>query len=1444
MSTTIITVLVEGSVCRAASGRYLARSVNAAVGGPKTGTRSYPDEPSLLLPWTWTIDWQQLSGEGISPETPIDAWRTNLEAWVKNRLDSADDQTKRELNSLWATDCGSIPEETDAPDDTDPAWVDEQSWVLLQMQLARMDARISHGLRLCNVVEYTLPDAPDVSLLEIASITVGGRVFKERVWPETFDPKMNSSDTQGYFLADEAYDTVFNIITDSDVEDIEDLSVASPIDWQTRRVDFGKTDASNGDWLADAEEKIEALCDPVLALLKLGVTAEENNQSLTIDADALTGDPQKNDGLWGMLLASPDVLLLPLLAADNTSNVAQVSEWAKATAWLDQLRTSPAMDVAFAKLRDKLRKETKRDAEITVEPFDFAQADKREDLRAFWVPSQIDGREDFAGYLLDAIISAGAAVDISPKVLAWLGRDEASEVLMGRLLPAAVSLGVMRSMAEAAAGETKDREEFEAAFRSSYKRELGELLQKQDGTPHDPVLEDEVVAEVFKRNKGAGDLGVRDGLTVPVEAIFAQPGSFDPHEVLDGYLVAIRQANHPQPGKDAWKVVTRGPVECLEVPSGDTLLVPNPPAIEQGAYNEPPDTSAGTLVYKTERRHALVSYHGLSLLPNADQGDDKPVLSYESIKAPEWLPALAYGGKYDIAVGYQALGGLLPDGFCGAGKPLDLSLSSLEESSTRKLPFMRTMIPGAPDLRLGRPAFGQEAPPLAHAWQAEEDGVRPLWKEIAETGDRWFETARKQARTKFLARAGEGAEVGDTLEFFATPPNLPTLPGGTRPGADAVLRYWRQRDLQWWPTSIFDDGDAKRVPDPAVVGSKVGDGGKMIDSNGGIRIRVYDPASPSSPVHTEDVKLSETDSLTCTIAVGTFSADVDGTNLTLFCPQGESRVLVLTTLVDGDFLQDGKDQRFEDGLLPISDQKGEAGSIALAVEVLPERKHLPHQQQLWNSVTAWRGDDNGLVIALDAKFANPNPGKPLSTEPFKFVGDVVCEWQEWRWDGGPVRIEDVPGDEGDLGLEGAEDASFANFETAYFTNRGSKGAISSTALQLRSPPGDRALPLLTRMGHGNMGATYYRTRLAAISRYDSLAAALPIDPQMPDEHGKPINRSWRGVMLAPKRIDALPTPQISGLIPLGGRVKHAEDPHQVQAGAFALVVDTPWYDTRSGGGLAARMECEVIWEKDGHPAAAAMSEMVNFYGKEKDNTERTHPDPMKIASEDSDRLIKDVGVIGLTQDRGSAVAIYTGSLAFFDALIHEQAIPADYTARLRCRAVLDNSKDFFSDWSQSLLIEFEPTIQGETIAGYYDSTTGTITLKPKDGYGGLITRWQHILDDVGTDNRIMRQGLTAMLFRATTNYIGETVLRVIGASDLERGEAGSGLKLAVKGEEKPTHVRIFETVRHKATKITGNTGMEQLQNLAMQLLPEGSRQPFEPGQALMRVGPLIRLENG
>lgn len=1431
MTTSIITVLVEGSVCRAAGGRYLARSVNAAVGGSQGSERAYPDKPDFLLPWKWNIGWKELSSNSISPATPIEAWRTKLEEWVKDRLEPTERPPKKELHSLWPTDLGKLPPETNAPDDKDPAWTDEQSWVMLQMQLARMDGRISHGLKLSNVVECSDVTPLDPVLLAITSIEVDGRTFDQPVDLSALQPPLNAADTQGEFLGDGGADIVFNVITDSDVEDIEALSMVSPIDWETRRVDFDKTDTSDGDWLADAEEKIEALCDPVLVLLTKGAKAEDASQSLTINSDALP------NGLKPMLLASPDVLLLPLLAADDTPDDAQVQEWAKATEWLAELKNSGTLDRAFDALKSRLAG-------------DFAERKTREDLRRLWMPNQSEGAENFSSYLLEAIIAAGTAAGISDGVLTWLSRDEASEVLMGRLLPAAVSLGVLRSIAVAAAGEVKDRELFRSTLKSSFSDELGKLLQQPDGTPLNTELSTEILTEVFRRNDGAGDLGTRDGLTVPVEAIFVQPGDFDPHEVLDGCLIAIRQTNHPKPEEGVWKVVTRGSATCLTEPSGDPLLVPNPPAIEQGAYNEEPDTSAGAPVYKTERRHALVSYHGLSLLPYAAEAEENPVLTYGSVSHPE-LPSLAFGGEYLVAVGYQSLGGLLPDGFCAVGKPLDFELTNLEESPTRLLPFMRTMLPGAPDLRMEPPAIGKEAPPMARAWQAEEDGVRPLWKEVAGAGDRLFETARKQARTKFLAHANDEAAVGDSLTFYATPPNLPTAPASDRPGADAVLRYWRARDKQWeasgspWP----DDGKAKWVPDPAVVGLRASGDGILVESDGGIRLRVYDPAKPSAPVHRQDIKLSPTEFLTFEISEGAFVVTVDGAKVALKCPQGESRVLVLSTLVDEHFLEGGTDQRFADDLMKLAGHEGEAGSIAIAVEVLPEREHLPDEKQLWQAITAWRKEDNGLILALDANFANPDPTKPQADEPFKFVSDIVCEWQEWRWDGGPVRDEELPGGNDDLALEDGSDESFVNFEAAYFTNRGSQGASSSTGLQLRSPPGDKPLPLLTRPGSANMGATYYRARLAVTSRYASLVSALPTKPDDPDA------RRWRGVMLAPKRIDPLPTPQISALIPLGGRVKHESDPDEVQAGAFALVLDTPWYDTRVGAGLMARLECEVIWEEDGDPSlpAAAISEMVNFFGKEGEDNGRKPLHNLDIVNEDAPRSINDVGVIGLTRDRGSAVAIYTGSLAFFDALIESpakadgsterQPIPADYTARLRCRAVLTVADETLtSDWSQALLIEFEPTIQSGTISAVFNVAAGTITLTSTSDSAGLMDRWLHILKDEGRDTRMMRQGLSAMLFRATTNYIGETILRVIGASDVVADDAANRLTLVAKGVEQPTHVRIFETVRHGAEPIDSKTGMGQLQELASQLLPEGTSSPHEPGQALMRVGPLIELD--
>jgi hypothetical protein len=1462
MSTVIVTVLVEGSICAAGGTRYLARSVNASVGGVGKD-RAYPASAAVLLPWQWNVGWPKALYKTLRPAVPAAGWQSGLEAWVTARLEGSETD-RRQLNALWDSNLGGVPEETSIPNESDPAWEDAQSWVMLQMQLARMDARVSHGLNLCQVIQLEPGDSPDQTWLEIDTIEIGGRSFKRRSDAKTWLSQLGAA--QGYFLGDETGDIAFNIITDTKVEDLATIvdsvpGVRSPIEWMTRRVDFNLADAPDGDWLADAEEKIEALCDPVLALLDIGDATTRPKRAaqgpLEVNADLLA------NGLRDIILSSPDAILLSLLAMDtsvdtspNASPDGQVKKWQDASKWLEQLKSGNHLKPAFDKLKAQLAYPDPENP-TGLTPYDFALSENRERLRAYWVPSQVEGREDFAADLLDGLISAGG--EVIAGVRTWLATEEASELLMGRLIPAAVAkLKVLQALAKNATGSATDRKQFEAALGEAYTKGLGDLLQSANETPVVPELSSEQITRIFKRSASGGDLGARDGITVPVDAIFASALEFDPHEVLDGYLIAVRQVNNPQSG--AWTAVTRGDVSCLGTPGGP-LLVPNPPAIEQGAYlgGDTPlegDTSVEGNT-SVERRHVLVPFNGTSILPDALAAEVNPVLTYKSLNAGSELPALAYGGVYRVAVGYQALGGLLPDGFCDPEKPLDFALTLPVDEDRGplecELPFMRTMVPGAPDLRADSGNPSKEAPPLASLWHAAEDGVRPLWKEAAETGDAIFEDARQKARTKYLAATGDSDAVGATLAFSASPPRLPKVPDGERPGADAVLRYWRKRDEQLGiPVAPLPDDTTKWVPDPAVVGMKLDGLNKPVDSNGGIRLRVYDPAMPASPIETRDFILGPEDSLACTVsAEGSGSAPAPN-RFDIVCPPGQSRVLVLTSLVDEHFvlgkpldqLEGKHSPRFRKDVLTVIEGLAEAGSVSLAVEVLPKRTHLPDAQQLWEALAAYREVDNSVVFALRASDANPGPWTNLSDivrpAPFAFAGEITCEWQEWRWDGGPILASDLPANSftDGLAIEQSKDAQFSAFEQSHFAQRGRSGAVSSTPMQVRSTPGTKPLPVVTRPGTANMGATYYRVRLDAKSRYANLVAALPFAST--DQ----TVRSWRGVMAQTRRTDRLPTPQIAGLIPLGGRVRTTASPTQVQAGAFALVLDTPWYDTKTGAGLEAALECEVIWEKDGLPLydAAAISPVPILFGRESGDEIRKYPSEKALELlEESKRRIPDVGVIGLTRDRGSTVAIYTGALAFFDALVDDVAVPADYTARLRCRAVRRIDDPLASEWSNALLVEFEPTILSDGLSAKIDAATGNVTIVAQAGAMGLLDRWHSIVLDRGEDPRFMRQGLCAMVFSETTNFIGEKALRVVGAADVSVDTTTPRLQVSTNIENSPSHIRIFETLQRAPSVLGGGTGVEQLSTLASQLLPVGKTGAFEPTRALMRVGPLIQI---
>ncbi|SNS11385.1 hypothetical protein SAMN06295912_101408 [Sphingomonas laterariae] len=1378
----------------------------------------------LLAPWRWETRWSDV-GARARPENPTTSAKDSLDALL-----ATIGWDERERLAL-------------PPED---AAEDRPNWTVLQLQLARLAPQLSHGLGLAHL----FGGGPVPAMPRLEALVIDGAEYADGA----------------SYTAPGSQPVTIRIDNDPDVPSFAALDRYIGLIHGARRLvaanSYPGTEeplTTSRNWLVDLPDRLAQAMDPVPRLADL-------HELRPVEREAL------EKALVALLAGLADANGVPLrLCVRGWGDAArQEEEAAFARAWaerlvghVDGLARGLANLIAGGEPLDPLPPAAVlRDAYIGEGVV--------EALRKVLRDTRPAGADD--------IIAASDR---------WLVDPAATRVVLADLLPHALALrpdGLHRAIAKATAAPGDDLAMARDAFLAAFPPTLGAIYGV--GASHDAELRAMAEAQrdmLFEPAAGV-DPVAEQGFAILTDALFAPshksgPGSEpDLHQILDGYLVAIRQVMDGS--ATPFQLASQARLEmAVNGGSGQTLLT-NAIAPHPVSFDHRGDD--GLDPTRPECRLAIANYRGEALIPwsnranPVDQGEPSAAsqvqLDYEDAGAA--VPRIAYGRSYDIVCGYQGLGGALPAGFCAPTAPFAFdaaALAAFVESGeganyVRRHDALRMVPPGAPQLiHLTDGPDGR---------QPGDDAVRPLWKEYRARYTVEADPALlDDAATIFLDHLQADRSQ---RAFRIAPPALALGRKDKLPGhvANAKLwQYWRERDADPYPAAavaahpiVEPPSGEDHADDPAVVGTPRGAAG----NRGGILVRLHaleregvgaalEQLVPLAPGDRVDLDLR-------VVAGATASLAASGLKLAVTLPAGRLYALEMITVVDAAYFEGGTDRRFgEIGTPLVAHDVRAFGRSVLAIECLPEQAaHLPTPWALWRALEL--ADADGVTTAILR-------GEDAS---FDTVGRISAIRQLWRWDGGPVPDAPMAGHWGKAEPVGAGDPArhpeFIAFEEALFADRGQAGQEDG-AVQHVAGTSDR---LFTLAASPDRGADYLRVRLRVTSRYAALRRR--IDPD--GEHlaattqfgGLPLT-AWRGLPLAARRSRPLPTPRIAVAVPLFGAMEG-----EGRSGGSLIFLDHAMYDTRSGGGLAERLVAEVTVEQvplrmegegevqEGATAALAIGRDPILY--DDGDPFAGDPAPSRLARrhvtgawEGHDAALWDpdgevagsratlrcTAILGQTLEPTSPAPRLPFAMALFEPLLGAPAyaIAPNTLARIRVRTELvvdtlqlrsgQSAIGLASPWSAPLWVQILGDAGG-TARLIANREGETIAIRPASTGSAYLDRLRQRLADRAPDHiaaPFLTNGVAAIVGRIIVDVNGEDQLRPDAVAVVEAD--GDGLRV-IPGEPlgERWFVRLVEIER-----VVVRAGDVPVLSEHPDRWFRADRPGEEPAERLVAIGPLL-----
>jgi hypothetical protein len=664
------------------------------------------------------------------------------------------------------------------------------------------------------------------------------------------------------------------------------------------------------------------------------------------------------------------------------------------------------------------------------------------------------------------------------------------------------------------------------------------------------------------------------------------------------------------------------------------VLVPNPVV-----YDSPAPGGATT----ARTRHAIASYRGgFMIAHSATDATEAPAWSDQNgappPRDPNVLfefgppsdlspPPLAYGQIFQARAGFLGVGGVVPAGWGDPAKPWDTGalastfadtpLTGLAGLAPKTVVLLRTVPPGPPRL-LASPSDVDGSTLSAALTGPNDSEVRPLWRERAKLWDQATQARFSGVASCFLDPLAPGPS---TRSVLLRPPSLSVGARTAGAAGGRVWRYWTQRDVDLKDTSaatrIRDFDDSSRVKqaydDPAIIYPPQHGNPAAPPAYGGCIVSMLE-LRPTGPVEVQRVVVHFNPAATvlgvdgpcfkvswsCPEGAATADLKADAVSIQATLPVGGVFALSFRTFADVNFFAGGSDPRFaRQALLPAGSDDGAPawsdvsdlalvsgagyafGEALIVFECLPDLDHLPKAADLWSACSLGRSEDS-----IQATYVRPS-----GDTSFDYIGSIKSTRQAWTWDGGPVQPADVQAlfsqaDLAEAGAGGARGGAFLKFEQLMMSTRGPSGVQTTSHVESNA----QSVNLLALDLPASRGASYFRARFDAVSRYAPLRRAADPDGQFLRRQGQATGArgsdtdfQWKGLASPLRRATVLPTPRIRIAAPLFAAA--SPDSANAVAGGFAAMLDEAAFDTQSGPGLAGVLVAEVVVETLGVPGA-------------------------------------------------------------------------------------------------------------------------------------------------------------------------------------------------------------------------------------------------------------------